>query len=185
MGPRAPQIFPTCLRNLGPQTPSAHNVFKIVIFKAQLFVGLPGGGTALTQVTASPDVFLTRVGRCENLLFHCREQWACEVAALGPCSVLGATTHRPPTERGTNLYSAELFHCLFKNRIVVEAHRNRPIILRSRCVPVCGYRAGYFGFGLAQLSPALSPNPARSRRFPAGSLKVVGARLAQPSYDPT
>ncbi len=40
---------------------------------------------------------------------------------------------------------------VYKSRIVVETHRNRPIIVRSRCVPVCGYRAGYFGLGVTQL----------------------------------
>ncbi len=36
-------------------------------------------------------------------------------------------------------------------RIVVETHRNPPRIDRNRCVPVGGYRAGYFRLGLAQL----------------------------------
>ena len=40
---------------------------------------------------------------------------------------------------------------VFKNRIVVEALRNGPRIFRNRCVPVCGYRAVYFGLRLAEL----------------------------------
>jgi hypothetical protein len=38
-----------------------------------------------------------------------------------------------------------------KFRIVVETRRSRPMIIRNPCVPVCGYRAGYFGLGLAHL----------------------------------
>ncbi len=38
-----------------------------------------------------------------------------------------------------------------KFRIVVETRGNRARIVRNRCVPVCEYRAGYFGLGLAQL----------------------------------
>ena len=41
---------------------------------------------------------------------------------------------------------------VYKFRIVVETRRNRPRIVRTRCVTVCGYRAGYCGLGLAQLS---------------------------------
>ncbi len=37
-----------------------------------------------------------------------------------------------------------------KFRIVVETPGNRPRIVRNRRLPVCGYRAGYFGLGLAQ-----------------------------------
>ncbi len=42
------------------------------------------------------------------------------------------------------------FLALSKFRIVVETRRNRPSIVRNRRVPVCGHRAGYFRFGLAQ-----------------------------------
>ncbi len=38
-----------------------------------------------------------------------------------------------------------------KFRIVVETFRNRTNIARARCVPVCGYRVGYVGLGLAKL----------------------------------
>ncbi len=41
---------------------------------------------------------------------------------------------------------------VYKFRIVVETRRNRPKIVRNRCVPLCGYHAGYFGLGLASLS---------------------------------
>ncbi len=33
----------------------------------------------------------------------------------------------------------------------IQTRRNRPIIVRTRCLPVSGDRAGYFGLGLAQL----------------------------------
>ncbi len=46
--------------------------------------------------------------------------------------------------------AAELSHSL-KFRIGVETLRNRAKIVRNRSVPVCGYNAGYFGLGLAQL----------------------------------
>ncbi len=36
-------------------------------------------------------------------------------------------------------------------RIVVETRGSRPRIVQNRCVLVRGYRAGYFGLGLAQL----------------------------------
>jgi hypothetical protein len=48
------------------------------------------------------------------------------------------------------IISAEL-SCSLKVRLVVETRRNRPRIVRNRCVPVCGHRAGYSGLGLAQL----------------------------------
>ncbi len=38
-----------------------------------------------------------------------------------------------------------------KFRVVVETRRNRHRIVRNRGVSVCGYRAGSFGLGLAQL----------------------------------
>jgi hypothetical protein len=41
---------------------------------------------------------------------------------------------------------------VYKFRIVIETRRNRPRIVRNRCVPVCGHRAGYFGLGFAELS---------------------------------
>ncbi len=39
-----------------------------------------------------------------------------------------------------------------KFRIVVETRRNLARIVRTRCAPVRGYRAEYFGLSLAQLS---------------------------------
>ncbi len=53
---------------------------------------------------------------------------------------------------------------------VAGRRRNTPKSAQNRCVPVCGYRAGYFGFG-----PALCPHSVRNRRFPAGSLKCSGS----------
>ncbi len=37
------------------------------------------------------------------------------------------------------------------SRVGPPLPRNRPRIVRNRCVPVCGSRAGYCGLGLAQL----------------------------------
>ncbi len=59
-----------------------------------------------------------------------------------------------------NLTSAELSHAyltLDKFRIIVETRRNRARIGRTRCVPVCGYRAGYAGLGLAYFQAQIWP----------------------------
>ncbi len=58
-------------------------------------------------------------------------------------------------------------------RIVRGTRRNRVRIVRNRRMPFCGHRAGHF---LAWLGLALGPSPAR--RFPAGSLQVLGALKA-------
>ncbi len=49
------------------------------------------------------------------------------------------------------LYTRLRYLTVEKFRIVVETHRNRPIIVRNLFVPVCEYRVGYLGLGLAQL----------------------------------
>ncbi len=59
-------------------------------------------------------------------------------------------------------------------RIVVETRRNRSRIVRNGFWVPCRIFLAWFG-------PALGSNPVRNRRFPAGSLKVFGAMLAQPS----
>ncbi len=90
-----------------------------------------------------------------------------------------AGSPRTPTKNFTNSQnlrdpaSAELSHSL-KVRLVVETRRKRHRNVRNRRVPVSGCRAGYFGLGLA-----LSPNPVRNRRYPAGSLQVFGALSAE------
>ena len=73
------------------------------------------------------------------------------------------------------VFSAELSHS-FK---VSDRRRNTQKSAQNRSESLCaGLRAPcqIFGLGLAQL---LGPNPARNRRFPAGSLKVVGAFVVQ------
>ena len=62
---------------------------------------------------------------------------------------------------------------VYKFRIVVETLLYRARIVRTRCVPVCGHRAGYFGRGLAS-RPRLE--------IEAGSFKVFGCFLAQQSW---
>ena len=50
--------------------------------------------------------------------------------------------------------SAELSHSLqvsVRRRNTPKPGQNRARIVRNRCVPVCGYRAGDLGLGLAQL----------------------------------
>ena len=51
-----------------------------------------------------------------------------------------------------------------KFRTVVETRRNRPRIVRTRCVPVCGHRAVYFGLGLALLQAQIRPPLTNFRR---------------------
>ncbi len=53
-----------------------------------------------------------------------------------------------------------------KFRIVVEARGNWPRIVRNRCVPVSGYRAGYFGLGLAQLEAQIRIEIEDCRPYP-------------------
>ncbi len=62
---------------------------------------------------------------------------------------------------------------VYKFRIVVETLRYRARIVRTRCVPVCGHRAGYFGRGLAS-RPRLE--------IEAGSFEVFVCLLAQRSW---
>ncbi len=55
--------------------------------------------------------------------------------------------------------------------------RDWPRIGRNRCVPVCGYRAGNFGFGLAQLwaQPSLRPKSGSKSRISSGILQSLRA----------
>ncbi len=70
--------------------------------------------------------------------------------ATKPYKFIGFTSGSYPAGPLTAA-STELAHSFYKNRIVIEAPRNRARIVRNRCVPVCGHRVGYFGLGLAQL----------------------------------
>ena len=97
--------------------------------------------------------------------------------ALGAFCCLGLV-HSHGTRSGWASKPKSSMSQFVKCRIIVETRRNRAKIVRNRCAPVCGYRARYFGLGSAQL---WGPNPVRNRRFPAGSLRVFGALLAQPS----
>ncbi len=62
-------------------------------------------------------------------------------------------TPKPPTfmapKLGPRPWNRLSYLTIFVFRIVVETRRDRPRIARNRCVPVRGYRAGYFGLGLA------------------------------------
>ncbi len=55
-----------------------------------------------------------------------------------------------PREGFRSRCSAELSRRL-SFRIVVETRRNRPRVVRNRCVPVCAHRSKYVELGLAQL----------------------------------
>ncbi len=54
-------------------------------------------------------------------------------------------THGASDPRGLSYLTGNKFW------IAVETRRNRFMIVPNRCVPVCGYDAGYFGLGLASL----------------------------------
>ncbi len=77
----------------------------------------------------------------------------------------------------TGLVEPSLSHSLKasdRHRKIPKSGRNR---LESLCAGLwapCRVFWAWFGF-------ALGPNPIQNRRFPAGSLKVFGALLAQPS----
>jgi hypothetical protein len=68
---------------------------------------------------------------------------------------------------GFRVYPCRLSYlAVEKFRIVVETRRKRPRIVRNRCVPVCGYRAGHFGLGLAQLQAQIRFETEDSRPDP-------------------
>jgi hypothetical protein len=84
----------------------------------------------------------------------------------GACSLIGSPVYS----------SAELSHSLKAS----DRRRNTPKSAQNRSGSSCtGLWAPCRIFG-AWFGPALAPNPARNRTLPAGSLKVVGALLAQP-----
>ncbi len=64
---------------------------------------------------------------------------------------LGGCQRRSYTRSSASSYIRLSYLTVNKFRIVVETRLNRLRIVRNRCVPVCGYRAGYFKLGLAQL----------------------------------
>ncbi len=83
---------------------------------------------------------------------------------------VGAAAHQ------TTRSSAKLSHSF----IVSGRRRNTPKSDQNRSESLCAglwvsCRIFWVWFG-----PALAPNPARNRRFPAGSLNIFGALLAQP-----
>ncbi len=67
---------------------------------------------------------------------------------LVTCKAPNPTNPQGPA-RG--LFRTHRYLTVLKLRIVFETRRNRPRIVRNPCVPVCGYHAGYFGLGWAQL----------------------------------
>ncbi len=78
---------------------------------------------------------------------------------------------------GLSNRTVELSHSL----TVSDRRRNTPKSAQNRSESLCaGVRAPCRIFW-AWRGPALGPNPARNPRFPAGSLKVFGALVAQPS----
>jgi hypothetical protein len=78
------------------------------------------------------------------------------------------------------LVSVELSHILY----VSDPRRNTHKSAQNRSKSLCGglwvpCRIFSAGFG-----PVVGPDSLRNRRFPAGSLKVVGALVAEPSRRP-
>ena len=67
---------------------------------------------------------------------------------------------------------------------MLDRDGNTPKPVRNRSESVCAGLWAPCRIFWAWFGPALGPNPARKRRFPARSLKVFGALLAQPSPDP-
>ena len=61
-----------------------------------------------------------------------------------------------------------------------DRRRNTPKSGHNRSESLCAGLWAPCRVFWAWFGPALGPNPARNRRFPAGSLKVFGALLAQP-----
>ena len=94
----------------------------------------------------------------------------------------------------TKVFIAELVVCLsfrpqarlsyltvYKFRVVVETRRNRARIgPESFGIVVCRFVATVPDI-VGLVWPSFGPNPVRNRRFPAGSLNVLGAFLAWPS----
>ncbi len=72
--------------------------------------------------------------------------------------------------------SAKLSHSLK----VSEHRRNTPKSAQNRSESLCAGRWVQCRIFWAWFGFALGPHPARNRRFPTGSLQVVGALLAQP-----
>ncbi len=72
-------------------------------------------------------------------------------------------------------YSAELA----RSSKVSDRRRTSPKSAQNRSESLCDALWEPCRIIWAWFGPALGPNPAGQRRFPAGSLKVVGARLAQ------
>jgi hypothetical protein len=97
-------------------------------------------------------------------------------ATVSPGSLTGIVLEL--VDHHASVSSTRLSYLTVKFWIVVETRRDWPRIDRIPCEPICGHRDGYFEFGLASL---WAQHPARNRRFPAGSLQVFGAHLAQPS----
>ena len=63
------------------------------------------------------------------------------------------------------LFRKHRYLTVLKFRIVVEAYRNRPRIVRNHGVPVCRYRAVYFGTCLYRpLSGAGTPNKNKKQK---------------------
>ncbi len=106
-----------------------------------------------------------------------------EVLGRGMASINSALAGIPRCRRrwakgDRRITSVELYHSLK----VWDRRRNTPQSAQNRSESLCaGLWAqcrvfwAWFGF-------ALGPHPVRDRRFPAGSLKVFGVILAQPSH---
>ncbi len=66
-------------------------------------------------------------------------------------------------------------------QFVVETRRNEPRLVRNLCVPVCGYRAGYFGLGFASLEAQFR----LKSKMPGRILKSVRGSLGSAESMPT
>ena len=124
---------------------------------------------------------------CAGLWAPCRVFWDWFGPALGPNpdrnrrfpagSLNVFEEDRPPRGHDESYNnSAELSRSLK----VSDRRRNTPKSGQNRSESLCAGLWVPCRIFWAWFGPALGPNPARNRIFPAGSLKVVGALLAQP-----
>ncbi len=91
----------------------------------------------------------------------------------------GSRCEPVPPRAEANLGSAELSHSLK----VSDRRRKTPKSAQNPSESWCASLWAPCRVFWAWFCPALRPNSVRDRRFPAGSLQVFRALLAQPSFD--
>ncbi len=106
--------------------------------------------------SAIPTLFQCwRACLCECKVVRSKSRVLREDGAEQGNTEIGETGFPRKPER-VNLFERLLFRkhrylAVSRLRIVVKTRLNRARIVRNPCAPVCGYRAGYLGLGLALL----------------------------------